>query len=173
MSERRKFSICHVVIAALMGLTGTLVLAQQLAVQDDAGKQIVLTSADIESLPHFKIQTTASGTPSAYDGVQLKAVLEKAGVGFGESLKGKRLASYLLVGGADGYRVVFALPEMDDAFSDNQIVLAFSKDGKPLDEKEGPYRIVIPDEKRMARWVKQVRTLKIVSEISPSESSPR
>ncbi len=48
------------------------------------------------------------------------------------------------------------------AFTDKQVVLAFLKDGKPLDDKEGPYRIVIPDEKRMARWVRQVTTLKIV-----------
>ena len=40
-------------------------------------------------------------------------------------------------------------------FTDKQIVLAYLKDGKPLDEKEGPYRIVIPGEKRMARWVRQ------------------
>ena len=81
---------------------------------------------------------------------------------FGTSVKGKRLASYLLVEAADGYRVVIALPELDPAFTDKQVVLAFLKDGKPLDEKEGPYRIVIPDEKRMARWVRQVTTLKIV-----------
>jgi DMSO/TMAO reductase YedYZ molybdopterin-dependent catalytic subunit len=63
---------------------------------------------------------------------------------------------------ADGYRVVIALREMDPAFSDKQIILAVLKDGKPLDDKEGPYRIVVPDEKRMARWVRQVTTLKIV-----------
>ena len=51
---------------------------------------------------------------------------------------------------------------MDPAFNDKQVILTFSKNGKPLDEKEGPYRIVIPDEKRMARWVKQVRTLRII-----------
>ena len=28
--------------------------------------------------------------------------------------------------------------------------------------RRGLYRIVIPDEKRMARWVRQVTTLKIV-----------
>ena len=89
-------------------------------------------------------------------------MLEKAGVPFGETLRGKRLASCLLVEGADGYRAVIALPELDPAFSDKQIILAFSKDGKPLDDKEGPYRIVIPEEKRMARWVRQVTTLKIV-----------
>jgi hypothetical protein len=95
--------------------------------------------------------------------VTLKAVLERAGVGFGESLKGKQLASCLVVEAADGYRVVFALPEMDPAFTDNQIVLAFVRNGKPLDDKEGPYRIVIPDEKRMARWVKQVTILKVIN----------
>jgi hypothetical protein len=77
-------------------------------------------------------------------------------------MRGKRLASYLLVEAADGYRVVIALPELDPAFTGKQIVLAFLKDGRPLDDKEGPYRIVIPDEKRMARWVRQVTRLKIV-----------
>jgi hypothetical protein len=113
-------------------------------------------------LPHVKITTSASGTAGTFEGVALKAVLEKAGVGFGETVRGKRLASYLLVEAADGYRVVMALPELDPAFTDKQVVLAFLKDGKPLDDKEGPYRIVIPDEKRMARWVRQVTTLKIV-----------
>jgi hypothetical protein len=78
-------------------------------------------------------------------------------------LKGKRLASCLLVEAADGYRVVFALPELDPAFTDKRVLLAFLKDGKALDDKEGPYRIVVPDEKRMARWVRQVTTLKIVN----------
>jgi hypothetical protein len=55
-----------------------------------------------------------------------------------------------LVEAADGYRVVIALPEIDPAFTNKQILLAFLRDGKPLDQKEGPYRIVIPDEKRMA-----------------------
>jgi hypothetical protein len=68
----------------------------------------------------------------------------------------------LLVEAADAYRVVIALPEIDDAFTDKQFVQAFLKDGKPLDDKEGPYRIVIPSEKRMARWVRQVTALKIV-----------
>jgi hypothetical protein len=73
------------------------------------------------------------------------------------------MASCLLVEATDGYRVVIALPEIDPAFTDKQFVLAFSKDGKALDSKEGPYRIVIPEEKRMARWVRQVTTLKIVA----------
>jgi hypothetical protein len=135
---------------------------QQLTVQIGDGKPTVLTRTDIEALPHVKVSTSASGATATFEGVALEAVLEKAGAEFGTGLKGKRLASYLLVEAADGYRVVIALPEFDPAFTDKQVVLAFLKDGKPLDEKEGPYRIVMPDEKRMARWVRQVTTLKIV-----------
>ncbi len=136
---------------------------QQLTVQTDSGKQVVLNRSDLETLPHIKVTAAEhSSGPVNFEGVTLKSVLEKAGVAFGESMKGKRLTNRLLVEAADGYRAVIALPELDPAFSDKQALLAFLRDGKPLGEKEGPYRIVIPDEKRMARWVRQVTTLKIV-----------
>jgi hypothetical protein len=136
---------------------------QQLTVQTESGKQVILNRADLESLPHVKVSAVEhSSTQVNFEGVTLKAVLEKAGVTFGESMKGKRLTNCLLVEAADGYRAVIALPELDPAFTDKQTVLAFLSDGKPLGDKEGPYRIVIPDEKRMARWVRQVTTLKIV-----------
>jgi hypothetical protein len=157
--QRRLF--LAVVLFALLTRAG-FVQGQQLTVQIEGGKPTILARVDIEALPHAKVGTSISGTSMTFEGVALEAVLEKAGVEFGSSLKGKRLASYLLVEAADGYRVVIALPELDPAFTDKQVVLAFLKDGKPLDDKEGPYRIVIPDEKRMARWVRQVTTLKIV-----------
>jgi hypothetical protein len=136
---------------------------QQLTVQTDSGKQVVLSRTDLEALPHVKATASEhSSGPVNFEGVTLKSVLEKAGVAFGESMKGKRLTNCLLVEAADGYRAVLALPELDPAFTDKQTLLAFLRDGKPLGEKEGPYRIVIPDEKRMARWVRQVTTLRIV-----------
>ena len=149
-------------VLLVLTLHSALALCQQLTVQNESGKQTVLARAEIEALPRVKVTEGASGSSATFEGVPLKALLERAGVGFGESMKGKRLASCLLAEAADGYRVVIALPEIDPAFTDKQVVLAFLKDGKPLDAKEGPYRIVIPDEKRMARWVRQVTTLKIV-----------
>jgi hypothetical protein len=148
---------------ALVALTldAVLVQCQQLTIQPETGKQTVFSRADIESLPHIKVTTHASETTAVFEGVSLKSLLEKVGVEFGYSLRGKRLASCLLVEAADGYRVVIALPEIDPDFSDKQFILAFLQDGKPLDAKAGPYRIIIPDEKRMARWVRQVTALKI------------
>jgi hypothetical protein len=142
-------------------LSSGILQSQELTVQTDSGKQ-VLGRADIETLPHTKVTASEHSTPVLFEGVSLKSVLEKAGVSFGESIRGKRLAECLLVLAADGYRVVIALPELDPAFTDRQTLLVFLRDGKPLGEKEGPYRIVIPDEKRMARWVRQVTALKIV-----------
>ena len=117
--------------------------AQQLTVQNEAGKTSVLARADIEALPHVKVTALLSNAPATFDAVALSVILEKEGIGFGDTLKGKRLASCLLVEAADGYRAVIALPEIDPAFTDKQIVLAYLKDGRPLDEKEGPYRIVV------------------------------
>jgi hypothetical protein len=149
------------VILALI-LQAAPALSQQLTVQTEGGKQTVLARADIEALPRVKVTTSASDVSTTFEGAPLGAVLEKAGVGLGETLRGKRMASCLLVEAADGYRVVIALPELDPGFTDKRIVLAFLKNGRPLDGKEGPYRLVIPEEKRMARWARQVTTLKIV-----------
>jgi hypothetical protein len=156
--KNRPFSL---VLFVLLG--AALAQCQQLTIQTEAGKQTVLARSEIESLPHVKVVTHGSGNNATFEGVALKTVLEKGSVEFGGSLRGKRLASCLLVEAADGYRAVIALPEIDPDFTDKQIVLAFLEDGKPLDAKTGPYRIVIPDEKRMARWVRQVTALKIVS----------
>ena len=156
----RKRCFVHLWICLL--LSAALAQSQQLTIQGEGGKQTVLAKSDIETLPHVSVTAHDSDKPTTFEGVALKAVLEKAGVEFGHSMRGKRLASCLLVEAADGYRAVIALPELDPDFSDKQVVLAFLQDGKPLDAKAGPYRIVIPGEKRMARWVRQVTTLKIV-----------
>ena len=149
-------------IAIWIVLSAALAQCQQLTIQAGSGQQTVLTKLDIESLPHVSVSARDSDKPAMFEGVALKSVLEKAGIEFGHSMRGKRLASCLLVEAADGYRAVIALPEIDPDFTDKQVVLAFLQDGKPLDAKAGPYRVVIPDERRMARWVRQVTILKIV-----------
>ena len=78
-------------------------------------------------------------------------------------MKGPQMSKALLLEAADDYKVVFALAELDPDFSDRQIILADKRDGKPLDDKQGPWRIVAPGDKRPARWIRQVTSLKIVA----------
>ena len=109
------------------------------------------------------MQTKDHGKEATFEGVPLVEVLKLAGVRFGEQLRGKSLATYLLAEASDGYRVVFALPELDPAFFDKLILLADRRDRKPLSEGEGRLRIVVPDERRAARWIRQLVKLTLRS----------
>jgi DNA-directed RNA polymerase omega subunit len=82
---------------------------------------------------------------------------------------------YALVKARDGYAAVFALPEFDAGFTDRVILLADRCQGQALDAVEGPLRLVVPGEKRRARWVRQVTDIEVISSHrasnSPRESS--
>jgi len=89
-------------------------------------------------------------------------ILRLAGAKLGDPLRGKEMPTYVLVGAADGYHVVFALPELDPGFTDRVIFLTDLRDGQPLSTVEGPLRIIVPHEKRQARWVRQVTSLTVL-----------
>ncbi|SMD42226.1 Sulfite oxidase and related enzymes [Aquiflexum balticum DSM 16537] len=97
-----------------------------------------------------------------FQGVLLIDLLKKTGLELGTGLKGKNQAQYLLVEAADGYKVVFSLPEIDPEFSGKHILVAHSRDGIPLEEGVGPFRFVVPEEKLHARWVRDVIAVKLI-----------
>lgn len=133
-----------------------------LSVGGEVERPLKLSVADLAKLPRQTIRAKDhGGKESAYEGVALIEILRLAGVPFGDGLRGKNLALHLIIEGADGYRAVFALPELDPAFTDRVVLLADRKDGNSLSASEGPLRIVVPDEKRQARWVRQVTSLTI------------
>jgi hypothetical protein len=116
----------------------------------------------LAKLPRQTVKAKAhDGAESQYEGVALVEILAKAGVPMGKDLRGKAMELFLVVEASDGYRAVFALPELDSAYSDRVILLADRRDGRPLSSREGPLQIVVPGERRHARWVRQVIRLRI------------
>ena len=89
-------------------------------------------------------------------------ILRQAGVKLGEQLRGQEMTTYVLVKAADNYQVVFAVAELDPGFTDRVVFLADQRDGKVLSPTEGPLRMIVPGEKRQARWVRQVTTLTVL-----------
>jgi hypothetical protein len=132
-----------------------------LTVDGGNGKTATLTMEDLVRMPQQTIKTAEHDKPVVFAGVFLSDVLAAVNAPTGEKLRGKLMSLYLLVKAADGYRAVFAMPELDQSFSDRRVYLVTVRDGHPLSEKEGPFRIVVPDEKRPTRWVRQVTALKI------------
>jgi hypothetical protein len=48
------------------------------------------------------------------------------------------MTTYGLAEAEDGYKVVFALAELDPEFNDSEIIVADTVDGAPIDAKCGP-----------------------------------
>lgn len=132
------------------------------SVGGDVESPFKLSRAEWSKFSRLTVQTKDhDGKESKFEGVRLGDILQKAGVKSGKDLRGKALAAYLLVEAADGYQAVFALPELDSAFTERVVLLADRCDGRPLSEKAGPLQIIVPHEKRHARWVRQVKTLTV------------
>ncbi len=136
--------------------------ATAITVAGDVGTPLTLSMTDLKSMARTTVTLDSHGVSSKYEGVLLGDVLKRAGVPLGHDLTGKAIASYVLVSAADGYQALFALPELDPEFSDSQIVLADTVDGKPLADTQGPFRVVAPHDKRAARSIRMVQKIDVV-----------
>lgn len=106
--------------------------------------------------------TDRQGNPITYRGIPMQKVLELAGLKFhGMSTARSAAGMYLVVEGADGYKVVFSLAELDGQFRKSAVMLADGENGKPLDAASGPLKIVAPEDAVHARWVHQVVSLTV------------
>lgn len=127
----------------------------------------VLTPIDVSGLSLQEFQQTSinrkdkDGKMHRYDGIALAQLLKRAGVTLNNELRGENLTKYLLVEASDGYQVVFSLAELDESFTDRKIILSNKMDGKPLPVADGPFRLIVEDEKVPARCIKQVTSIQI------------
>jgi DMSO/TMAO reductase YedYZ molybdopterin-dependent catalytic subunit len=111
-----------------------------------------LSARDLAAMPHSTVSAKdRNGQAHEYTGVPVAAILSRAGVTMGPQLRGVNLAKYLLVTSSDGYQVVFSLAELDSSFTDRVVILADQMEGKPLAATVGPFRIIVPGEKKPAR----------------------
>lgn len=128
-----------------------------LKISGQVEKQVVLTAEQISKMKHVPaVLTDRGGKNLNYSGVPLQDLLGLAGVSTGATLRGENLAKYLLVKCADGYEVVFSLAEVDSSFTDRVIILADAVEDNPLPIDRGPFRLVVPGEKKPARSAYQV-----------------
>jgi DMSO/TMAO reductase YedYZ molybdopterin-dependent catalytic subunit len=133
-----------------------------LQVIGEVSHPLALSAADLAKFKHQTVRAKRhDGIESQYEGVRLVDILAKAGVPVGSDLRGSAMALYLVVEASDGYRAAFALAELDPAFTDRVILLADRRDGQPLSARDGPLQIVVPGEKKHARWVRQAIKLKV------------
>jgi DMSO/TMAO reductase YedYZ molybdopterin-dependent catalytic subunit len=125
--------------------------------------EVTLDAAALAAMPRTTVQAGAHGAvPTAWEGVSMLELLRRADAPLDQALRGRPLASFVRVTASDGYQVVFSLAELDSAFGATKVILADRHEGKPLDAKDGPFRLIVPGDSRPARWEHGVISIEVV-----------
>jgi DMSO/TMAO reductase YedYZ molybdopterin-dependent catalytic subunit len=153
-------------VSLFFGISSRNLLAQNVVkqavvkIEGEVLKPLSLSISDLAKMKHAEVSMKdRDGKTQQYSGVPVFELLQQAGVTVGKELKGENLTKYMLVKCSDGYEVVFSLAELDPSFTNRVVILADAKDGKPLADGLGPFRLVVPDENKPARSAHEVTHL--------------
>jgi DMSO/TMAO reductase YedYZ molybdopterin-dependent catalytic subunit len=140
------------VTAPTVSATGDLLLTAP------ARGPLHLGTAELKSMAHITVvfHNSHTNADETYSGVRLSELLAKLGAPLGDGLRGKALAGYVVATGTDGYRSVLAMAEIDPGFHPGEVIVADAMDGKPLDAHNGPLKLVVTEDKRPARSVRNL-----------------
>ncbi len=134
-----------------------------LIVSGDVPSPFALTAGDIAKMPRATaVAPEKKGGKTGYEGVLLREILKWAGAPLDKELRGKALATNVLANARDGCQVVFGLAEVAPEFANEPILVAGTRDGKPLPDSQGPFRLICPNDKEGARSVKMLEEIVVV-----------
>jgi hypothetical protein len=128
-------------------------------------QRALVSATELKSMSHIAltIHNSHTNADEAYSGIRLSEILTKFGAPLGKELHGQSLALYVVARGSDGYEAVLSLAEVDPAFHPGDVLVADSMNGKPLDEDDGPLKLVVTEDKRPARAVRNLTTIQLTS----------
>jgi len=134
-----------------------------LQIGGDVARPLTLRPVDLQDMTRTRVEVKdVDRKVVRYEGVLVAELLKRAGATLGDDLRGDALASYVVATGADGYRAVFSLAELDPEFTGSAVLVADAVDGKPLLASQGPLRIIAPGDAREARSVRMLERLDVV-----------
>lgn len=183
----RKFQYMQAVLAAiglllashrpLPGQSSTLgtILEGKLLISLLDRSPLVLQTTDLYRLPQATVKVhDLNKRHAVYSGVLIKDLLEHLGFEVNTNHCRANLARVVVVESFEEGPVVFSVAELDVRLTDKRILLADHKDRRPLVAPEGPLRLIVPDEKSPARWVKHVWAIYVADVAgSPAGKSTR
>jgi hypothetical protein len=168
-------SVCVAIIAVMLQVSvgdqavdqpehaAAVASAVVLTVIDEAGMAHSISSEEFSRLPRSSAKVTTRGEEAEFAGTSLVELLKSCGVGFGKDLRGRRAPTVAILEATDEYRVVVSLLEIDPDTNDKVAIIADSRDGNPLSDQQGPFRLILPGDKREVRWIRNVRTIRVMN----------
>ena len=169
---KRKFISLIVMIMCVTSLVSMEIFCQPItSASSQSGEKITFeglferkTSMSVDDLKKLEkryVPVTMVGSHKGYIGefVYAGASLKEAMLVAG--YRGTRGANvscedYIRAIGKDGYGIILSWGEVFNQVSGEDIILAYEKNGKPLDREEGPVRLIVPGDYYCGRYVKGV-----------------
>jgi len=120
------------------------------------------TPAALAALPHKTVTVFDEHTNAnqRYSGVPLMELLIRLGVP--DKPHGKDLRLYLVAEGADGYKAVYSVAEVNPAAHEATVIVADALDGKAL-QTAGPLELIASGDKHPARWVRNLAAVRVLA----------
>jgi hypothetical protein len=127
-------------------------------------KTLTLSPSDIAAMPHVTVSVFNAHTKAneTYSGVPLSTLLAKLEVPQGEAVRGPLFLTGVIAQGTDGYKVLYSLAEVDPSIHTGQVLVADTLDGKPI-AADGDFKLVSTEEKRPARWVRNLTRISVIT----------
>ncbi|HWV23376.1 MAG TPA: molybdopterin-dependent oxidoreductase [Thermomicrobiales bacterium] len=149
-----------------MAAQGTPVAsAETITISGAVVTPLTLSVDDLKTYPTETIDVTytAGGDPQehSFTGTPLLSVLEAAEFDVPEDAHNPLLSTYIVVVAKDGYQVVLSGGEMDPAFGDQPVYLAWEQDGEPLSGDDGTVRLVVPGDTKGGRYVSGIVSIEV------------
>jgi Oxidoreductase molybdopterin binding domain len=173
----RRISVANAVVSLLPLL---LLVISQPARADD-GVRVTGTEGTSQAFSAARLKATLASDLKTvgYDshdqkhtctGVPLLALLKAAGVPItlkmdpkaDPHMKNYNLRLAVVVQGGDGYTATFSLAELLPEIGGREAWLALDEDGKPLPERDGSMKLIVPADQRPARWVRNVTNVSVI-----------
>jgi hypothetical protein len=132
----------------MVGATGS----QSVLVKGPYGATATVTEAEMQGMQRATV-TTPYGAKATYSGPVIGELLAEVGAPSDKRLHGAPVNQIIIITGEDGFTTVLSLAETEKSFRDQPVILADTENGKPLSDKEGPFRLVIGGELKPARSV--------------------
>lgn len=130
----------------------------------EGGVSKTLSAADLAALPQAEVVTTGRDSSRVVlRGPTIRSLMTLVGAPAGHDLRGPNMLLVVVAEASDGYRVAYALSELDDQFGATTAIVALTNNGAPLPAAEGPLRIALGGGgEHRARWLRQLIRLRLV-----------
>jgi len=133
-----------------------------LVVAREGAERVELSLDALRKLPPETAVLGSHGETHEFAGARLDAVLRAAGVDFDAAGRRARVSTVVLAVARDGYEAAFSATELAGAAAPSRVLVAWSRDGAPLEAARGPFRLVVPSDPDAARGVYALERLEVI-----------